>query len=70
MSEKIIEMQNVNKWFDDFHVLKDVNLEFEGWKMTALVGHSVSGKSTILNLIPRFYHSDLGEIKIDNDVSG
>ncbi len=47
-------------------VLKDVNLEFEGGKMTALVGHSGSGKSTILNLIPRFYHSDLGEIKIDN----
>ena len=27
MSDKIIQMQNVNKWFDDFHVLKDINLE-------------------------------------------
>ena len=27
MSEKIIQMQNVNKWFDDFHVLKDINLD-------------------------------------------
>ena len=48
------------------YVLEDINLEFEGGKMTALVGHSGSGKSTILNLIPRFYQPQSGEIKIDN----
>ena len=37
-----------------------------GEKMTALVGHSGSGKSTILNLIPRFYNVNDGDIKIDN----
>ena len=47
-------------------ILSDVNLEFEGGKMTALVGHSGSGKSTILNLIPRFYQPYLGNISIDN----
>ena len=47
-------------------VLSDVNLEFEGGKMTALVGHSGSGKSTILNLIPRFYQPYVGDISIDN----
>ncbi|MBT6170128.1 MAG: ATP-binding cassette domain-containing protein, partial [Flavobacteriaceae bacterium] len=47
-------------------VLKDINLEFKGGKMTALVGHSGSGKSTILNLIPRFYQPYSGQIIIDD----
>ena len=46
-------------------VLNSVNLEFKGGKMTSLVGHSGSGKSTILNLIPRFYDSQSGVITID-----
>ena len=50
----------------DGDVLKKVNLEFEGGKMTSLVGHSGSGKSTILNLIPRFYDCKSGNISIDN----
>ena len=50
---------------DENAVLKKINLDFEGGKMTSLVGHSGSGKSTILNLIPRFYDADSGDIKID-----
>ena len=46
--------------------LKSINLEFEGGKMTSLVGHSGSGKSTILNLIPRFYDAQTGNITIDD----
>ena len=47
-------------------VLKNINLKMAGGKMTALVGLSGSGKSTILKLIPRFYNIDNGDIKIDN----
>jgi subfamily B ATP-binding cassette protein MsbA len=47
-------------------ILKSINLHFEGKKMTALVGHSGAGKSTIMNLIPRFYNINSGDIKIDN----
>ena len=47
-------------------VLKSADLNIEGGKMTALVGLSGAGKSTILNLIPRFYDPNLGKIFIDN----
>ena len=47
------------------NVLKQINLKFEGGKMTSLVGHSGSGKSTILNLVPRFYDANSGDIEID-----
>ncbi len=50
---------------DENAVLKKINLDFEGGKMTSLVGHSGSGKSTILNLIPRFYDANSGDIIID-----
>ena len=63
-----IEFSNVFFKYDvsQENVLNNINLNFEGGKMTALVGHSGSGKSTILNLIPRFYQPLTGDIKIDN----
>ena len=72
---KALNISNANIEFKDVlfsynqsngDVLKKVNLIFEGGKMTSLVGHSGSGKSTILNLIPRFYDCSMGDIKIDN----
>jgi len=51
---------------DEKDVLKNINLNITGGKMTSLVGHSGSGKSTILNLIPRFYDVQSGDIRIDN----
>jgi subfamily B ATP-binding cassette protein MsbA len=48
------------------NVLKSVNLEIVGGKMNALVGHSGAGKSTILNLIPRFFNCTEGDILIDD----
>ncbi len=50
---------------EDEKTLKSINLDFRGGKMTSLVGHSGSGKSTILNLIPRFYDAHSGDITID-----
>ena len=63
-----IEFTKVNFKYDqeDKVVLKDINLFISGGKMTSLVGHSGAGKSTILNLIPRFYDPQNGDIKIDN----
>ena len=46
--------------------VKNINLNIQGNKVTALVGHSGAGKSTILNLIPRFYQPQNGRILIDN----
>ena len=51
---------------NESQILKNINLNFQGKKMTALVGRSGAGKSTILNLIPRFYDANSGDIKIDN----
>ena len=63
-----IEFKKVNFTYneEDRVVLKDINLLISGGRMTSLVGHSGAGKSTILNLIPRFYDPQSGDIKIDN----
>jgi len=68
ISNSDIIFKNVNFGYDEKEnvVLNSVNLNIEGGKMTALVGHSGAGKSTIMNLIPRFYDCNHGNIFIDN----
>ena len=65
MSEKIIQMQNVNKWFDDFHVLKDINLDVVSKQKIVVCGPSGSGKSTLIRCINRLEEHQKGNIVVD-----
>jgi ATP-binding cassette, subfamily B, bacterial MsbA len=62
-----IEFKNINfiypKTTDS--AIKDINIKIEGGSTAALVGHSGAGKSTIINLLPRFYDPQIGKIYID-----
>ncbi|MDG0844590.1 ABC transporter ATP-binding protein/permease [Staphylococcus equorum] len=62
-----IELNNVNFKYDqnEANILKDINLEINQGETVAFVGMSGGGKSTLINLIPRFYDVTEGEIKID-----
>ena len=62
-----IKFNNLNFSYEleEGKTLESINLEFKGGKMTSLVGHSGSRKSTIMNLIPRFYDCQSGDITID-----
>jgi len=63
-----IDFRNVNFAYpkNEELTLRNINLKMPGEKMSALVGLSGAGKSTIMNLIPRFYNIKSGDIKIDN----
>ena len=67
INEAEIEFKNLNFSYivEEKKVLNLVNLKCAGGKMTSLVGHSGSGKSTILNLIPRIYDAQEGDIIVD-----
>jgi len=65
MSDNIIEMQNVNKWFGDFQVLRNINLEVEKNKKIVVCGPSGSGKSTLIRCINRHEEHQEGNIIVD-----
>ena len=68
LSKSEISFENVTLSYEGQKnsALKEINLNIPHGKTTALVGPSGSGKSSILNLIPRFYDPDTGNVKIDN----
>ncbi|MBO6669208.1 MAG: amino acid ABC transporter ATP-binding protein [Parvibaculum sp.] len=61
----MIEMTGVNKWFDDFHVLKDIGLKVNEGERIVIAGPSGSGKSTLIRCINRLEPHDEGRIVID-----
>ena len=65
MSQPIIKIDNMNKWFGDFQVLKDINLEVEKNKKIVVCGPSGSGKSTLIRCINRLEEHQKGTIIVD-----
>ena len=65
MSDNIIELKGVNKWFGDFQVLKDVNLEVGLKQKIVVCGPSGSGKSTLIRCINRLEEHQQGQIFVD-----
>ena len=65
MSSSIINIENVNKWFGDFQVLKDINLEVQQKQKIVVCGPSGSGKSTLIRCINRLEEHQEGKIIVD-----
>jgi subfamily B ATP-binding cassette protein MsbA len=67
ISKSDINFENISFHYinTDSKAVKKINLEIKGGSMTAFVGHSGAGKSTIINLLPRFYEPQEGKIFID-----
>ncbi len=63
--EKSIEFRNVSFAYDTEPVLKNINLTVEKGRTVALIGPSGGGKSTLADLVPRFYDPTLGEVCVD-----
>jgi len=65
MSDKIIQVENVSKWFGDFQALKDINLEVSLKEKIVVCGPSGSGKSTLIRCINRLEEHQKGKIVVD-----
>ena len=64
MTETAIELVAVNKWFGDFHVLKDINLEVQAGEKVVICSPSGSGKSTVVRCINRLEEHQSGTIRL------
>jgi len=63
--ESIIQLKQVNKWYGDFHVLKDINFKVSEKEKVVICGPSGSGKSTLIRCINRLEEHQKGEIIVD-----
>ena len=64
-NDTAIQLTNVNKWFGEFHVLKDINLIVERGERIVICGPSGSGKSTMIRCINRLEEHQRGRIIVD-----
>ena len=64
-SERMIQMLDVNKWYGQFHVLKDINLTVRKGERIVICGPSGSGKSTLIRCINRLEEHQRGQIIVD-----
>ena len=67
MSEPIIKINDVNKWFGDFQVLKNINLDVKPKQKIVVCGPSGSGKSTLIRCINRLEEHQEGKIIVDGN---
>ena len=67
MSDNIIQINNMNKWFGDFQVLKGINLEVKAKEKIVVCGPSGSGKSTLIRCINRLEEHQEGDIIVDGN---
>jgi general L-amino acid transport system ATP-binding protein len=65
MSNSAITMQGVNKWYGQFHVLRDINLDVKKGERIVICGPSGSGKSTMIRCINRLEEHQQGDIIVD-----
>ncbi len=65
MSEPLVTMRGVNKWYGDMHALKDINLDINEREVVVVIGPSGSGKSTLIRTINRLEPIQEGEIRVD-----
>jgi len=63
--QRIIEIDDLNKWFGEFHVLKDINLSVNKAEVVVIIGPSGSGKSTLIRCVNRLEEHQQGRITVD-----
>ena len=64
-TETAVELIQLNKWYGDFHVLRDINLKVRGGERIVICGPSGSGKSTMIRCINRLEEHQGGQILVD-----
>jgi general L-amino acid transport system ATP-binding protein len=63
--DKIIEIDSLNKWYGEFHVLKEIHLSVNRGEVVVVIGPSGSGKSTLIRCVNRLEEHQEGKVTVD-----